>query len=248
MSDVIDCTLAELTQKQALLKIASDFELFHNGENKGFATISKSNHLETYAVRSAQFRSVLSSIYYASTKSSIGKQSLQEALDTIEAKAIHEGTAHKVFFRIGEFNGNIYVDLGSADYSIVKITPEGWQVCNEADVKFIRTNTMQALPMPIRGGDINDFRPFVNIACDADFRLLVAWILCAFRKDIPYPILIVQGEQGTGKTELCKFVRALIDPSSTSLRTMPRNERDLVVAASNNWVLAFDNLSGITND
>jgi len=41
-------------------------------------------------------------------------------------------------------------------------------------------------------------------------------------------------------TEALKF---LIDPTVPLLRTMPTSERDLAVAAANDWVLAFDNIS-----
>jgi hypothetical protein len=48
----------------------------------------------------------------------------------------------------------------------------------------------------------------------------------------------VSGEQGSAKTVLSKVLRAPV-------RTMPREERDLFIAASNGHLLAFDNLSDI---
>jgi hypothetical protein len=40
-------------------------------------------------------------------------------------------------------------------------------------------------------------------------------------------------------------VRALIDPNTAPLRALPREDRDLFIAASNGHVLAFDNVSGL---
>jgi hypothetical protein len=37
----------------------------------------------------------------------------------------------------------------------------------------------------------------------------------------------------------------IVDPHVMPLRSPPKNERDLVIGGSNNWVLAFDNLSDI---
>src|SRR5262249_30042936 len=59
----------------------------------------------------------------------------------------------------------------------------------------------------------------------------------------PYPILVLNGEQGTGKSVFSRLMRSLIDPSAAPIRAMPKDERDLVVSASNSHVLAFDNLS-----
>ncbi len=41
------------------------------------------------------------------------------------------------------------------------------------------------------------------------------------------------------------MLRSLIDPASPMTRSSPRDERDLIIAATNNHVLAFDNLSSI---
>jgi hypothetical protein len=42
-----------------------------------------------------------------------------------------------------------------------------------------------------------------------------------------------------------KVLRSLIDPSRVPLRTAPRDERDLMIAGRNGWVIALDNLSGL---
>jgi hypothetical protein len=39
--------------------------------------------------------------------------------------------------------------------------------------------------------------------------------------------------------------RALVDPNLAPVRALPRDERELFIAASNSHVLAFDNLSGL---
>jgi hypothetical protein len=56
--------------------------------------------------------------------------------------------------------------------------------------------------------------------------------------------LAIAGEQGSAKTVLSNL-RALIDPSVAPVRALPRDERELFIAASNGHVLAFDNLSGL---
>jgi hypothetical protein len=75
--------------------------------------------------------------------------------------------------------------------------------------------------------------------------LLVAWLLGALRAGGPYPVLAIAGEQGSAKTVLSKLLRAVIDPSVAPVRALPRDERELFIAASNGHVLAFDNLSGL---
>jgi len=61
----------------------------------------------------------------------------------------------------------------------------------------------------------------------------------------PYPVLAIAGEQGSAKTVLSKHLWALLDPSVAPVRALPRDERELFIAASNGHVLTFDNLGGL---
>jgi hypothetical protein len=77
--------------------------------------------------------------------------------------------------------------------------------------------------------------------------LVVAWLLAALRPGGPYPVLAISGEQGSAKTVLSKLLKALIDPNVAPVRALSREERELMIAANNGYVLAFDNLSGLPN-
>jgi hypothetical protein len=84
-----------------------------------------------------------------------------------------------------------------------------------------------------------------NLASYDDFVLVIAWLLAALRSAGPYPLLALAGEQGSAKTITCKLLKALIDPSIAPVRTLPRVERELMIAANNAHALAFDNVSGL---
>ena len=74
---------------------------------------------------------------------------------------------------------------------------------------------------------------------------MVAWLLATLRSGGPYPLLAVAGEQGSAKTVLSKLLRALIDPHAAPVRALARDERELMIAAINRHLLAFDNLSSL---
>lgn len=104
---------------------------------------------------------------------------------------------------------------------------------------------MQSLPVPVTGGSITNLRSFLNIKSDADFVLVVAWILAALRNRGPYPVIALSGEQGSAKSTFSGLVRSVLDPNTAPLRALPREDRDLFIAANNRHVLAFDNVSGL---
>ena len=104
---------------------------------------------------------------------------------------------------------------------------------------------MLPLPVPERGGSIEALQSFLNLPSRNDFVLIVAWLLAALRSRGPYPLLAISGEQGSAKTVLSKLLKALIDPNAAPVRSLSREERELMIAANNGYVLAFDNLSGL---
>jgi hypothetical protein len=127
----------------------------------------------------------------------------------------------------------------------VEIDANGWRVISNPPVRFRRTAGMKSLPMPVSGGSINALRSFLNVRSDADFVLVVAWALACLRDRGPYPLLVLAGEQGSSKSTFSAMLRALFDPNTASLRPLPREDRDLFIAATNGHVLAFDNVSGL---
>jgi energy-coupling factor transporter ATP-binding protein EcfA2 len=104
---------------------------------------------------------------------------------------------------------------------------------------------MFALPEPVLGGSIEDLRVHLNLEDDTQFRLAVGWVIAALAGRGPFPILVLHGEQGSGKTTFARFLRALVDPSASSVHAEPREVRDLMIAGGNAHVIALDNLSNI---
>jgi hypothetical protein len=173
-----------------------------------------------------------------------GTQALQEALGVLKARAQFDGPENPVSIRVGEHDGNIFVDLGNDSWQSVAITPTGWRVTSNPPLRFRRSRGMLPLPYPIAGGSIDELRPFINISSEDDWKLLISWLVAALKAKGPYPMIIFQGEQGSAKSTHARVLRNLIDPSTAPLRAEPRDGRDLMIAA-NNLGLSYDNLSGI---
>jgi DNA polymerase I-like protein with 3'-5' exonuclease and polymerase domains len=233
------------TQSASLVRYAEDAELFHSPDGEAYATISVEGHRETHAVVSKGFKLWLRRHFYEEFGRPPSSQALQDALGTIEAKALFDGEEHPVHVRIAEHDGAIYVDLANEAWEVAKITPEGVEVVSDPPVRFRRRKGMLKLPHPVKGGNVEALRRFVNLEDAKDWLLLVAWLVQAFHPTGPYPVLIIHGEQGSAKTTAARIIKAIADPSTTPVRSAPRSEHDLVIAANNSWVVALDNLSGL---
>jgi hypothetical protein len=218
--------------------------LFHDHERQGYATIPIGDRKENWPLRSTNFRRWLSERFYQLYGKSPGGQAVADAILTLEGKADFGAPEHAVHVRLAEHEGKIYLDLADKDWQVVEVDAVGWRIVRESPVKFRRPRGVQSLPLPQRGGTVAELRRFVNAeATDSDYCLLVGWVLQALRPRGPYPVLCLHGEQGCAKSTLARVVRCLIDPNISPLRSAPRNPHDLMIAATNAWVVAFDNLS-----
>src|SRR5262249_26089478 len=147
--------------------------------------------------------------YYDECDKSPSSQAIQDALGVLEGKALYDGPEYPVFTRLAEHNDAIYLDLGNAAWQTVEITSSGWCVVNTPPVKFRRAKGLLPLPVPVVGGSLAALRPLVNLADEDDWRLVVSWLLAAFRPTGPYPVLVVYGEQGSAKSSLVRVLRDL---------------------------------------
>jgi hypothetical protein len=219
-------------------------ELFHTPGAEGipYATIAVDGHLETWAIRSSIFRLYVERRVYRATGTIPSARATQAALGALAGQALFDGPERPVFARLAAHEDAVYLDLGGPAWQSVEITRRGWRVLARSPVKFRRARGMLALPRPIPGGSIDDLRPLVNVADDADYRLLITWLLAALYPRGPYPILILQGEQGSAKSTTSRVLRQLCDPNEAPLRAVPHEMRDLMITATNGWILCFDNL------
>jgi hypothetical protein len=210
-----------------------------------YTTFAVNGHDENWPVRSREFRMWLSGRYYKETGSAIGGQALDDAIRIFEARAVNDGPVYEPFVRVGQHDGHLFVDLCDARWRTVKVTATGWSTHGNPPLKFLRSSSMRPLPEPERGGMIEEMRGFLNLRGDDDFILAAAWLVAALSGRGPYPVLVLNGEQGTGKSVFARLIRLLVDPSAAPIRAVPKDDRDLIVSASNSHVLAFDNLSGV---
>ena len=74
---------------------------------------------------------------------------------------------------------------------------------------------------------------------------MVAWLTAALRPAGPYPILVLNGEQASGKSTLARILRMLIDPQVCPSLALPNSTHDLMATAVNGWLMIFENITTI---
>jgi hypothetical protein len=139
----------------------------------------------------------------------------------------------------------INYDLTDKDWFVIKITKDGWDV-QYAPIIFRRYSNQQPQVYPGKQyvPDIFDrFMNLVNVKGEDNKLLLKCYIISLFYPEIPKPVLMLHGEQGSAKSTLQELIRMLVDPSSIRTLTFPRDINELVQKLSHNYIAYFDNVS-----
>lgn len=176
------------------------------------------------------------------------KADLADVNSTIEAYAEQYGEVVDVWLRVAPIEGGVEIDLGDDTHTRLCITAGKVEIGPSAsDTVFFRTANTLPMTMPAEIGNRELLRKYLNVH-PTEMLLLMAWItyILAHPK-IPaskYPILVLQGSEGSGKTSLCSLLIRLIDPSILGVQVFPQNAKDLAIAGQNAHLLCFDNLRG----
>ena len=65
-------------------------------------------------------------------------------------------------------------------WRVIEVTADGWRVMDNPPVLFRRAAGARPLPVPIKGGSLDQLRPLVNCASDdSQWLLMVSWLRSA---------------------------------------------------------------------
>lgn len=231
-------------QAAVLIDIGAHHHLFHDGGGDPYAVVGVGSRAAVLRVDGIEYREMLGREYYGLTGRGANRNAIADAVGTLTAMAKFDGPVEPVFLRVAPVDDGIAIDLGGATSDAVIVTADCWRI-GPAPVRFRRAGKAAAMPRPIRAAPAEFARLWRHVNVEPSDRVLVAsWLLAALRPVGPYPIALLIGEQGTGKTLASRVLKRLVDPSMSPLRAPPRDTRDLLVAAASSRVLALDNLSG----
>lgn len=203
----------------------------------------------SYADLAKRFINLLVFQHYNCT---VRNSDIQTAYDTICALVTACSKKVAVYTRVGRIGNNVYYDLAGPSGDIVEITDSKVSVVKKSSVKGLFFSQDKAM--------LEQVEPIVGDYCLLDFinenfnvcenqRLLFAVYICAaFVPGISHPILITEGEKGSGKTITNKRLSRIINPVAKDVFVLPKKENDLITSLSNNHFCAFDNVGTLSAD
>ncbi len=224
-------------------------EFFQSDQGLCYAKISKGDATYALSLDSGDFKQFVMLRIYEKFGKAMDDRQLKTIAVACRAKALFGEDKRNVYIRTAPidptnpFEG-IEIDLGNDQGECVRITKNSIEV-DQPSVLFLRPQNLLPLPKPADSGDILKLFDYINVDGNEQRLTLLSFVINALLPEGPYPLLILTGQEGSGKTSATEFLSSVIDPRTGVNRAMNQNERELAISASRSHLMTFDNLSGI---
>lgn len=231
-----------------LIKIGRGADLFSDERGDGYAAFTDGPVRQILRIRGSRLTQELTRRYSEAHdfRRAANGEAVASARNVLEGLALHKGERRKLWTRFARHEGDIFVDLADAGWRAVRIGETGWKVEETPPILFRRYPHQQPLPVPKSGGDIAGLLAPFNMSA-GERAIILAFIVAAFVPDINRPILLPNGPQGSGKSTLCKWILALLDPSGAEDLGLGSEENALAQSLDAHQVAFFDNVVKVTD-
>ena len=228
-----------------------------NNTSEVYAIVAINGHVESLNLKSSRATHWLNQVFLEVGEQEIYSQdTYKNVINTIIARAqISDIKKENVYSRIAFKDRELYYDLGTTDWKIVRVTGEEIDIIpykNSLPI-FRRTQTIaeQTIPKFDDRQAITKLTKLLHIP-EKDRQIFEVHLVTLVLESVPIPIMGFTGEAGSLKTTKSATVKRIIDPNGTrkedNCTSFPTKNDDLVLQLYNRYLCAFDNVTRITQE
>jgi len=220
--------------------------LFLSPKGVAYVTIQTDGNPLAVSVGSKRLNNIIRR-FAMSEGVSVSKFDISNVNDFLIAHAEMAGIIRPVWYRVAPHSDGIEIDVGDTACTRIIVTPGKVEILQRgSQTLFCRTAITSPMRIPADKGNLELLKKYLNIS-DSDRLLFIAWLSYTLAHPkvatSKYLILVIQGENGSGKSFFCNgIVFPLIDPNQIGTQVFPGNPKDLAIASQHSHVLCFDNM------
>ena len=200
-----------------------------------------------HQLRSTPSKAFFRLMVIRSTGKPLKQEPLTELLDLLEAHALHTLPPVAIHLRWARDGDQLVLDPGWPNADRILVKHSGWTIGRAEHVRFRRPSGFGALPLPGTGKGLGRLTRLLGLE-GRNAILFIIFLMNCMRPNGPYMFLMIEGVQGSGKSALSTVIRRIVDPNAVPKGRLPKNEHELMIIASENFLLLFDNTSGMRWD
>ena len=206
------------------------------------------NSSELIPLDSGTFKEESMAQYYDKYQTTSNPSAFEQALTTLKGLfRIQRLNRSTLFIRVGKSNGDYYHSLSKE--KAIKISSGGWNVTKNVPPIFKSFSHQADIPEP----DLKSSIPikdrldlvfkYIRVKTDNEKHLVISALISSLVADIPHPILLFLGPQGSSKTTATMVSKRLIDPvGKLKGFRLPKTDKDFILMASQHHVLPIENM------
>ncbi len=227
-----------------------DFQFFYTDTQECYAKVRSNGQIRAFKLGSDKFYNLIKKIYYEKYDKLPPKDFPKEFSGLLEFEILNEcipAERISISTRIAKYEDSIYYDLSNKKGEVVEITQNGYIVTENPPIIFNEFPHQLPQMIPQKEADVKDiYKIFKYIRIDERFRtLFLAYLISCYIPEIPHPVNVVYGAQGSAKITTNRLIKSLIDPSKLTNLSLPANTQKFVETVFPHWWVSFDNVSNI---
>ena len=223
--------------------------LFQSRDEMLYVRFPCESRTQITKLQGSTFRAFVQNFYYNMNNDIPPKSSTEAIVDWFKGKCL---TSPKLnpSVRVKQYKKNTWLNMCDNKWRYIKVSCDGWSLEDECpkQVPLVREMSVSSYPDPVKGGNLELLKKHINYGDEDQWKLLVGFMLSVLRDEKEYPILVISGQQGSGKTTLSDILMTLLDPHDDTPASLPKKESDIGTTARHRHLLAFDNISGLKWD
>jgi hypothetical protein len=220
MSFTIDAATTRYTLEK---HIEAEVQLYKGLDGRVYAKYQWVDGTEIVSIDSRRFEDCLVQRCIDSGHPVI-KAAIKLAISSVKARKWSQLEPVCVRVGAGSPNSEIYWDLSDGTGRAVQTTAAGWSIVEEPKVLFPTHQNRGVLNEPEKGGSVHHLREMFDLSAH-DEALIISFCLGCLRGSGPYPVLLIAGLDGSGRTTLAKFLSRSPRPFNPRATQPPQDGR-----------------------
>ena len=222
-------------------------DLFTDQYKVAHAEVLINGQVELVPIESRKFKDFLNLKFLFAVKMSCKPTAVKAAIGTLSAIAAHMGERKTLHNRVAFYENALWYDLSHPDGLAIRITENGYEMLKRPSGLFRPFLNQVPQVLPERGGNILRIFDYFNVKGAMNKLLFLVWLIASFIPNIAHAILNVIGQQGSGKTDAFRKIKAIVDPGVKATDNIPGTTDQLIKKLYNSWLILFDNVSQFTS-
>ncbi|MCL1976906.1 MAG: hypothetical protein FWG55_02180 [Candidatus Bathyarchaeota archaeon] len=200
------------------------------------------------------FKHWLSHLMYDYEEKFVSSENITTVVSILSGKCLSQGKRHNLANRIAYKDNHIWLDMADEFWRTIKISRENWEIVKHSPILFRRYKHQKALVTPVKPKTLTEAREYANklfnhLNISEEHRLIFLCTTISYLiPNIPHPILVTHGPQGSAKSTLFKLIRRLVDPSKIELLTLPHKIDEIAQQLDHHCVAFYDNLNYLSQE